>query len=300
VSVDVVCTGPVFLDLTFEGLEELPEPGCERYARELHESPGGAATTAVGVARLGLRAAVLAPLGRDIAGQTVRRLLEGEKVLCAGREAARTPVTVVLPVHRDRALVTFQPPVRIERADVERLEPRAVVAGIDQLELVPDGTFGYAGIGDLEAGVLARRLPAELGRARALFANRSEAMRATGAPDVEAAALALAGHVDTAVVTCGANGAVAASDGEIFTARCQTVEARDTTGAGDLLAAAYVCGDLTGLPLAERLQRAGVYAALSVQRPTGAMSAATIDELERALAELHPAIAQSASAKEHA
>ena len=41
-NVDVVCTGPVFLDLTFEGLEELPSPGRERFARELHETPGGA------------------------------------------------------------------------------------------------------------------------------------------------------------------------------------------------------------------------------------------------------------------
>ena len=67
-TIDVVCTGPVFLDLTFEGLEELPEPGRERYARELHETPGGAAITAIGLVRLGLRSALAAPLGRDVAG----------------------------------------------------------------------------------------------------------------------------------------------------------------------------------------------------------------------------------------
>ena len=71
-TVDVVCAGPVFLDLTFEGLDALPEPGRERFARELHETPGGAAITAVGLARLGLRAAVAAPLGDDVAGRTVR------------------------------------------------------------------------------------------------------------------------------------------------------------------------------------------------------------------------------------
>ena len=75
---------------------------------------------------------------------------------------------------------------------------------------------------------------------------------------------------------------------------------RDTTGAGDLLAAAYVWGDLGGLPLAERLRRAVVYAALSVQAATGVAGAATRDELERALAELDPAIMQTASAKEGA
>ena len=97
-TVDVVCAGPVFLDLTFEGLEEPPDPGRERFARELHETPGGAAITAVGLARLGLRAAVAGALGRDVAGRTLRRLLEADGVTCADAEAERTPVTVVLPM----------------------------------------------------------------------------------------------------------------------------------------------------------------------------------------------------------
>ena len=65
-TVDVVCTGPVFLDLTFEGLDALPAPGEERFARDLHATPGGAAITAIGLARLGLRTAVAAPLGDDL------------------------------------------------------------------------------------------------------------------------------------------------------------------------------------------------------------------------------------------
>jgi hypothetical protein len=43
-----------------------------------------------------------------------------------------------------------------------------------------------------------------------------------------------------------------------------------------------------------------VYATLSVRTATGAAGAATLDELERFLAELDPAIVQTASAKEHA
>jgi ribokinase len=300
VSVDVVCTGAVFLDLTFEGLEQLPEPGRERWARELHESPGGAGTTAVGLARLGLGVAVAAPLGRDVAGLALRRVLEAEGVVCAGPEAARTAVTVVLPVEGERAMITCEPPVAVERELVERLEPRAVVANADQLELVPAAAAGYVVVGDAEAELLARRLPRQLGRARAVLLNRAEALRVTGAATAEEAALSLAQRVDTAVVSCGADGAVAAAGAELVTAAAPRVEARDTTGAGDLLVAAYVWGDLNRLPLAERLQRAVVYAALSVRTVTGALSAATLDELERALVELDPAMVQSASAKEHA
>jgi len=146
----------------------------------------------------------------------------------------------------------------------------------------------------------ARALPPDVDRAQALFANRFEAERLTGESDAEAAALALAEQVAVAVVSSGAAGAVAASDGNVLDCPAPPVEVRDTTGAGDLLAAAYVWGDLEGLPLVERLRRAVVYSALSVQVATGAAGAATSDELERALAELDPAIMQTASVKEGA
>jgi sugar/nucleoside kinase (ribokinase family) len=168
------------------------------------------------------------------------------------------------------------------------------------LHLVPGGALAYVVVGDRQADRHAGTLPPEVGRARALLANRFEAERLTGEGDAEAAALRLAEQVPVAVVSCGAVGAVAASDGNVFDCPAPPMEVRDTTGAGDLLAAAYVWGDLEGLPLVERLRRAVVYSALSVRAATGVAGAATCDELERALAELDPAIMQTASAKEGA
>jgi sugar/nucleoside kinase (ribokinase family) len=299
VSVDVVCADSVFLDLTFEGLEALPGPGEERHARDLHATPGGAASTAIGLVRLGLRAAVVAPLGRDFAGTLLRSRLEREGVVCAGPETGRTPVTVVLPVGGERAMVTFEPPFHPVGATVERLRPRAVVTGLDGLDLAPAGAALYVGAGYGAAGRFASRLPATIARARALVVNRAESLLLTGELDAAAAALALAQAVETAVVTCGAEGAVAAADGALVSVAAPAMEARDTTGAGDLFTAAYVWGDLAGLPLPERLRRATVYAALSVRTATAAASAATRDELERALAELGPSIVQMETAKEH-
>jgi ribokinase len=291
----------VFLDMTFEGLNELPENGRERWATDLHETPGGAATTAVGITRLGLKAAVVAPLGRDVPGRTLRAVLEAEGVLCAGPEVDRTPVTVVLPFDGDRAMVTYEPEAAVDPESISALAPRAVVTNATQLELVPPDVNGYATVGDSEAGSLAQHIPPALGRLRAILMNDLEAQRITGAGTPEAAAYALANHVETVVVSRGAAGAVAVSGDQLVTASAPKVEARDTTGAGDLLVAGYVAGDLMGLPLAERLERAVVYAALSVQKATGAMSAATLDELEHALGELHSpsqSLSQSASAKE--
>ena len=77
---DLVVATPVFLDLTFVGLESLPVLGEERFAAELLRSPGGGAITAVAAARLGLSAAVAAPLGDDVAGDIVRTMLAEEGV----------------------------------------------------------------------------------------------------------------------------------------------------------------------------------------------------------------------------
>jgi sugar/nucleoside kinase (ribokinase family) len=292
VTVDVVCGGPVFLDLTFEGLEGIPGPGEERFARDLHTSPGGAAITAVGLVRLGLSAAIVAPLGRDLPGAMLRERLEAAGVVCAGGRTERTPVAAVLPVDDDRAIATFEPPGSVEPETIARLAPRALVVPLDELELAPEGLDVYANVGERAITRHELRLPDRIGRVRALFANRDEALRLTRAPDAEAAALMLAEAVETAVVTCGADGAVAAAEGEIFSVPAPRVATLDTTGAGDLFVAAYLWGELAGLPLAERLRHAAVYAALSVRSATGAGSAATIEELERALAELDPAIVQ--------
>jgi sugar/nucleoside kinase (ribokinase family) len=231
---------------------------------------------------------------------TLLRLLEAEGVGCAGETGGRTPVTAVLPLDGERAFVTYDPSAYVEPGLVERLRPRAVIVGLDQLHLIPGDTLAYVVVGDRQAERYAGALPPDARRARALLANRSEAERLTGERDPEAAAVVLAEQVPVAVVSCGAVGAVAASDGNVFDCPAPPVEVRDTTGAGDLLAAAYVWGDLEGLPLVERLRRAVVYSALSVQAATGVAGAATHDELERALAELDPAIMQTASAKEGA
>jgi sugar/nucleoside kinase (ribokinase family) len=287
VTVDVVCTGPVFLDLTFEGLEALPGPGEERFARDLHATPGGAAITAVGLVRLGLRAAIVSPLGADLAGTMLQEQLEAAGVVCAGGRSGRTPVAAVLPVGEERAFATFEPSRRVDLRTIERLQPVAVVAPLEELQLVPAGLDVYATAGQ-RTGEHARPSMAAPS-VRAVVANREEALRLTGEADGSAAAVALAELGETGVVTCGADGVVAAEGGEAISVPAPRVEALDTTGAGDLFVAAYVWGDLQRLPLRERLRRAAVYAALSVRTATGARSAATLDELERGLRELDPA-----------
>src|SRR4051812_40062183 len=278
---DLVVATPVFLDLTFVGLESLPAMGEERFAAELLRSPGGGAITAVGAARLGLSTAIAAPLGDDVAGELVRAALAQDGVeVISTRVAPRTPTTVVLPFGGDRAMITVDPGVRASATDVAAGSPRAVALNLDMLHLVPEGARAYVTCGDDEARAFRGRPPAALASARALFVNRAEALALTGAASAEDAAAALAELAESVVVSLGAEGGLIATDGEILSAAAERVDAPvDTTGAGDLLAAAYIWADLSGAEPIDRLRWATLYASLGVTAPTGIGGARTEAEL---------------------
>jgi sugar/nucleoside kinase (ribokinase family) len=274
---DLVVATPVFLDLTFAGLESLPGLGEERFAAELLRSPGGGAITAVAAARLGLSAAVAAPLGDDVAGDLVRAALSSEQVeVIATRSAARTPTTVVLPVGGDRAMVTVDPGIRASAVDIVARAPTAVAANLDLLHVVPAGVRAYITCGDDESRAYAGRPPAALSDTRALFVNRTEALALTGEATAHRAAARLGELVETVVVTLAADGAVASMGGEIVDVPAVRVEDPvDTTGAGDLLVAAYIWADLRGAEPADRVRWAVLYGSLSVTTPTGIGGALT-------------------------
>ncbi len=282
--IDLVVATPVFLDLTFVGLESLPALGEEKFAAELLRTPGGGAITAVGASRLGLSAAIAAPLGEDVAGDLVRGALADEGVDCVGtRPALRTPTTVVMPFGGDRAMVTVDPGARALAADVLTHSPRAVSASLDQLFIVPEGSLGFVTCGDDDGRAYAGRPPAALERARALFLNQREALLLTGGSTIDDAGAKLALLADTVVVTLAGEGAVSFSRGLTDRFACETVaNPVDTTGAGDLLTAAYIWADLRGAEPADRLRWAVLYATLAVNAPTGIGGAVSEAELMRA------------------
>jgi sugar/nucleoside kinase (ribokinase family) len=279
-SFDLAVVTPAFLDLTFVGLEALPEPGQERFAGGLLRSPGGGAITAIGAARLGLDTALVAPLGEDVAGDFVATELERDSVTVLTRRGPRMPTTVVMPTAGERAMVTYDPGVRAQPADIAAVEPRAVAAGLDQLDLVPPGLRAYVTCGDDDARAFAGRLPARLGAARALFVNRREAIVLTGADTPVEAAERLATVIGTVVVTLGAEGAIAIVEGDrVEAAGFEVGPVVDSTGAGDLLCAAFAWTDLNRVEPHLALRWSVLYAALSITVPTGAAGAATYDRL---------------------
>jgi len=279
---DVVCAGVVYLDMTFVGLNQAPRPGEEHWAEDLVLTPGGVANTAIGLARLGLRTAVVGGIGRDLAGHYLRSMLEAEDVACSGPETARSAVTAVLPIAADRALVSHQPADVEDLRALKTLRPRAVVVLVDQVGQVPPGDGARVYAVTAHAHVHAAGVggsPLNLAGCEAVIANECEALALTGMADAEAAARVLSREVGAAVVTLGARGALGAAHDEVVHVPAPVVEVRDATGAGDLFAAAYVWADLAGFELKQRLEWATLYASRSLASVTAYAGAGRLEEL---------------------
>ena len=278
--VELAVATPAFLDLTFVGLEALPEPGEERFAGELVRSPGGGAITAVAASRLGLDTALVAPIGDDLGGEYVRREVERDGVAVAGFRTKRTPETVIMPIGEQRTMVTVDPGIRARATDVAALTPVAIAANLDQMDLVPNGVRAYLTCGDDDARAYAGKLPERNVGARALFLNVQDACVVTGTDTANGAAEALAGWIDTVVVTVDASSVVAIAGGErVDVPDFAPGPVVDTTGDRDLLCAAFAWADLRGAQPHERISWAQLYSQLAMGVPTAVGGAVTEERL---------------------
>jgi ribokinase len=280
---DVAVVGAPFLDVTFEGLPRLPRIGEELTADALHIAPGGTGMQSIAAARLGLKTALVAPIGERGAAAIVRSALLSEGVHIRpetpGASADGLPTTALLATPQGVAMATVlgrQEPATEALAEVET---RAVVLSLGRLDLAPPGGDLYVVTGGLELENLQEEVLEKLGRARALIVNADEAAALTGRRDPQEAALDLCRHLPIATVTMSAEGAVEAVGGTAITSNAPSVEVVDATGAGDLFAAAYLWADLHKSSPSDRLAWASLYAGLSVREPTAFAGALRLGEL---------------------
>ena len=108
-------------------------------------------------------------------------MLEEESVQLVGPRCPRTPVTAVMPVGPERAMVTYDPGVRARAADVAALAPRAVITGLSQLDVVPAGAQRLRQRRRRRRARVRRPPPGAASRVTGLFIEQREALVLTGA-----------------------------------------------------------------------------------------------------------------------
>ncbi|GII62612.1 sugar kinase [Sphaerisporangium krabiense] len=291
---DVFTAGTVFLDIVFTGLQAMPAAGTEVWAEGMGSCPGGIANLAIAASRLGLRTSMAAAFGDDdYAAFNWRILSEQESVDLSRSRRFRqwhSPVTVSMAVNRDRSMVTHGHPPPMGATEMIGRPPRssAVIAPLSVEEPLgssdsgtwadlarKDGALVFADVGWDPSETWAPSLLDQLEVCHAFMPNAVEAMAYTHTDTPREALYAIADRVPLAVVTDGANGAMAidSTTGEEAYVPALRVTALDPTGAGDVFGAGLVLGTLARWPLADRLAFAGVCSALAVQQFGGSLAA---------------------------
>jgi len=195
-----------------------------------------------------------------------------------------------MAVERDRSMVTHGHPSPISPTDMIGRPPRcrAVIVELSHGDAIgvpdqrtwadlarEDGALVFADVGWDPSGLWSPTVLDQLASCHAFMPNAAEAMAYTRTETAHDALYALADRVPLAVVTNGAEGALAidASTGEEARVPALRVSALDPTGAGDVFGAGLVVGTLAGWPLDNRLAFATLCAALAVQQFGGSLAA---------------------------
>jgi sugar/nucleoside kinase (ribokinase family) len=248
-------------------------------------SPGGVANVAVALARLGLDVALSAVFADDAFGHYLwwSLLDEGVDLTYSVQVGGWcTPVTSSVAFAGERAMVTYEevPPVAVGSLLPEGYRADAIVvslAGADPEWLGGLHRFAPLVFADVawDEELASSGLVDALGAIDVFMPNAAEAMACTRCETLDEAAAKLAGGGPLVVVKDGGAGAMAVGPGPGSATRepALAVEARDTTGAGDVFDAGFIYASLAGWPVAQRLRFANLCASESVKLIGGSFAA---------------------------
>lgn len=261
---------------------------------------GNAANACLAMSRLGGHARLLARLGADEAGASIRNWLEGEGVDMAfsrvveGCRSSRS--AIVIEPGGARTLFNYFDPAMPEEPE---WLPAALPAGAGAVlgdtrwEAGARHLFTLARAAGLPAVFDGDRMPVDGGlvtlATHAVFS--AQGLREwTGENDLGAGLKALAGRAGSrshhfVAVTDGANGVYALADGAISHVPAFEIAAVDTLGAGDVWHGAFALALAEAMAEMPAIRFASAVAALKCLRPGGAVLAPSRAEVVAFLAE---------------
>jgi sulfofructose kinase len=290
----VACVGHAALDHVYEIDAFAPQP-TKTLARRFEARAGGMSLhAAMAAARLGATARMLGRVGEDAAAEFLRARLSAEGVQAHGLESVRDASTSLAAVIVDAAgarQIYIHRGDAIERAhalDTRQLE------GADLVLADPRWADGAAAaLAWARARGVPSLLDADVAPLPALdrlvplarwvaFSEPGLALWARGREREPALAAARSLGPELALVTLGPDGACWVGDeGGLDCISAPAVQARDTTGAGDVFHAALALALVEGRATRDAVAWACAAAAFKCERGLGADGAPTRADLER-------------------
>lgn len=236
-----------------------------------HTVGGGAANSAVTFSRVGLQAATVSRVGKDIAGRSIKEVLEKEGVsprfIVTDEELQTGESVLFLAPDGNRTIFTYRgPAAKFTMDDVDE----SIIRRADWIYMSSVGgnlqilkhVFALCRIhevklawnpGGAELAHGKEKLRPLLAAVDVLIMNREEAARLTEIPhgsveEVLAEMLKLV-KKGIVVVTNGAEGATAFDGEHVESLPGRNVKVVDATGAGDAFGSGFVAAHMSGLPV---------------------------------------------------
>jgi len=270
-NVDVLCVGHACYDLVF-CIDHHPDADEKAFAEKLISCGGGpAANAAVTVSRLGLKSAFAGYLGNDFFGQ--RHLEEfGQAAVNTDlivRGDSPTPLSAILvkPDGR-RTVVNYKgetAPLPADSMDLSRWHPQVILFDGHEPEVSLALMKAIKGRGIstvLDAGSVHRGSLKLLEQVDYAVVSQKFARECTGKEDPQQAALKLGQHSPGVVITLGEAGLVWKNADGSGSLPAFSIDAVDTTGAGDAFHGAFAAGLAYGKPWKDLLAYASAAGAL--------------------------------------
>lgn len=295
---DILLLGDYFFDIIFCGLPEFPSLGREVYSDSIISTGGAMYITATALRRLGANVGWPATFGNDPYSQYVCDLALAEGIDLTLAQFLDTPyrrVTTSMPLHSERAFVTYVDPLRedqyafwlhnAETQDYQHLhigglEPPEKILPVLKAARARGATIS---MDCQDSPLLLSGCDWEglLAHVDIFMPNAREARLITQCDDAREAAVKLSAWVRKAIVKDGADGAWVASDGAVLhAASIRAGKVLDTTGAGDCFNAGFLFGHIVERqPDAVSAQYGNICGGLSVTGVGGATTTPTYDEL---------------------
>lgn len=284
----VVVAGDVMEDVVAT-LDRAVAFGSDTPARISRRGGGAGANTAVWLARAGARVRLLGRVGDDAAGAALAAELRGEGVDGVAQvDPGRPTGTCVVLVGADGERTMLPDAGANAGLEAEALPAGATHLHVAGYALLHPGSRPAAralldaaraaglstSVDPSSAAPLAHAGPAAflewMGEVDLLVPNRAEAAVLAGDEDPEGAARALCtGAAREVVVTLGPSGALWTDGRRVRRADAPPVAVRDTTGAGDALAAGLLAARARGAGPAEALAAGCALAGRAVTRLGG-------------------------------